>query len=280
MNTNTYALITGGSSGIGRAIAEELASRKINVLLVALPGTGTDEVVAELKQKFSILADGFEIDLITSNATIKVLDWCKLNHYHVNILVNNAGFGNLCSLEKSNPAIISNMMLLNNHALVLLTQLFIPEIKQRKFGYILNVGSLASFMPVPNKSVYAATKSFVYTFSAALRLELLPYHIHVSCLCPGGTLTNEQVTTRINSMNSLNRAFVQLPGEVALEAVTEMFLKKFRVIPGRSNKFLFLLRRILPEFAVDWILNRIFNRSVLKKPAPAPLGVSFALAFR
>lgn len=282
MNTTGLALITGASSGIGKAIARELAARKINVLLVALPGTGLMEVVRDIRTQYKVCADGLEIDLTSVDSVKSVYQWCKQNNYRVNILVNNAGFGNLCSLEQSDPTVIASMMLLNNQALVLLTQAFIPELKRNAPSYILNLGSLASFMPIPNKSVYAATKSFVYSFSASLRLELWTSGVFVSCLCPGGTSTSAHVKRMMKEMRT-NMAFVQLPEQVACKAVRGLLKREFRIIPGWHNKLFYLMRQALPEFAVNWLVLQIFNRrtperqtvAVSRTPAHA-----LALVFR
>lgn len=254
-----YALITGASSGIGKALAIALASRKINVLLVALPNTGTRDIANEIRRTFGVEADGYEVDLTSPHASNIIFDWCKLNYYRINMLVNNAGVGNLCAFEQTDPQLIKSMMLLNNQALVLLTHRFIPELKKNKPSYILNVGSLASFMATPNKSVYAATKSFVYSFSMALRMELAHVGVSVSCLCPGGTLTSKNVRDGIRAIGA-SRHFVQHPEEVANAAVNGMLKKKFRIIPGVHNRILYRIRQMLPEPWVCWILQQIFNR--------------------
>ncbi len=286
MNTRTFALITGASSGIGKAIAEELASRKINVLLVALPETGLAEVVTRLNRCYGVEAYGYEADLTRPETPQALLIWCKTNQYAVNILVNNAGFGNLCPFEETDPGLITTMIALNNRTLVLLTHQFIPELKKNATSYILNVGSLASFMPIPNKSVYAATKSFVYAFSSALRLELLADKIHVCCLCPGGTVTSAEVQERASRLGGFSQAFVQQPGVVARAAVLGMFRQKRIIIPGWHNKVLFIIRQMLPEGWVGWLLTRIFRqrKQRILKPVTPPLRMastySFALVFR
>jgi short-subunit dehydrogenase len=281
MKNNFYALITGSSSGIGRAMAFEFAKLKYNILLVALPETGIRAVAGELTQRFDVHADVLELDLTHSGSPNQVFSWCKENHYQVQILVNNAGFGNLCALEETDPMLISRMLALNNHALVALTQLFISDLKRLKTSYILNVGSLASFIPIPNKAVYAASKSFVYAFSAALRVELKHLHIHVSCLCPGGTLTNQQA---IAPLKGRPRGLAQTAEEVAKEAVLKLFKKKEKIIPGWHNRCLYYLTAVVPSFIRAWVLLRIFsikksdrNLRHISKPVPS---AAFALIFR
>lgn len=259
IESNSFALITGASSGIGKAIAEEMASRGINVLVVALPHTGVADTVKSLIQRFGIRADGFEIDLMDADAPSRIHRWCKENHYRVSVLVNNAGFGSLSPFDHMTPALLRGMMTLNNHALVLLTHRMIPELRRNRFAYIMNVGSLACFMPIPNKSVYVATKSFVYTFSAILKAELRRDNISVSCLCPGGTRTSEKILAHARAVAG-SRFFMQDPEAVAREAVAGLFRRKFRIIPGWHNKAFYTLLHVLPGSCVRWILEQAFAR--------------------
>lgn len=278
MSSETYALVTGASAGIGQAIAEELASRHINVLLVALPGTGLPKVAQHITQSYPVKAEWFEIDLTLPKATKRVITWCRYNEYRVNILVNNAGFGNLRSFEITDAGLLEKMMFLNNQALVMLTHQFIPELRKNAEAYILNVGSLASFLPLPNKSVYAATKSFVYAFSSSLRLELLSQNISVSCLCPGGTRTNKGNLERIQKIGLLGNIFSQSAEEVAEEAVAGMLKRKHRIIPGFHNRVLYNLSRVLPESLIYFIVQQLFNRkSTEQEQNRIPASANFTL---
>jgi uncharacterized protein len=257
LDPNSFALITGSSSGIGKAIADEMASRGINVLIVALPHTGVAEIVRSLIDRYAIRADGLEVNLTDADAPYLVHQWCKDNGYRVSILVNNAGFGNLSPFRHTTPSVLREMMAINNHALVLLTHQMIPELKRNAFAYVMNVGSLASFIPIPNKSVYAATKSFVYTFSAILKTELSGDNISVSCLCPGGTRTSEKILANARTVAG-HRYFMQDAGSVAREAVVGLFRGKFRIIPGWHNRVFFILVHVLPQNCVRWILEQAF----------------------
>jgi uncharacterized protein len=249
------------------------------VLLVALPNTGLPEVVTDLNKRYAVRAFGYELDLTSRESSQTLLTWCTSNRYQVNMLINNAGFGNLCSFEETDPALITTMMTLNNQSLVLMTHRFIPMLKRNSVSHILNVGSLASFLPIPNKSVYAATKSFVYAFSSALRLELMSSGVYVSCLCPGGTVTSLAVQERAKKVGGFSNTFVQQPEVVAREAVQGMLRRKQKIIPGWHNRALYGIRQILPEWVVCQLLTRIFRqrKQTVQKPAP---GYSLALVFR
>ena len=259
-NTSSYVLITGASAGIGRALAFEFARAKKNLLLVALPATGLEELSAELKTQFGVNVHFFNIDLTQALASFEILQWCRSNSFAVEVLVNNAGFGNLGAFENTQSGLLENMMNLNNSVLVKMTHHFIPELKKFPQSYIMNLGSLAAFMPIPSKSVYAATKSFVYTFSHSLYFELKSFNIHVSCLCPGGTLT-ERVKKSLHE-NQINRnSFCQLPEEVAVEAVKQMYQKQFRIVPGWQNKLLYWFSQALPDFIKIRIIQTAFKSS-------------------
>jgi len=275
LHPNSFALITGSTSGIGKAIAEEIASRGINVLVVALPHTGVAQIVKNLIDRYAVQADGLEVNLTDADAPDLIHQWCKDNGYRVSILVNNAGFGNLSPFHHTTPSLLREMMAVNNHALVLLTHRMIPELKRNPFAYLMNVGSLASFMPIPNKSVYAATKSFVYTFSAILKAELSADNISVSCLCPGGTRTSEKIFANARAVAG-HQYFMQDAQAVAREAVAGLFRGKFRIIPGWHNRIFFMLVRVLPQDCVRWILEQAFAR----KEAPGSPARFMGLIFR
>lgn len=255
----TFALVTGASSGIGRAIAEEFARKGMNLILVALPNTGIETVEESLEQKYNIKVISYCLDLTDSMAPALLLGECKRKNIHLSVLVNNAGFGNLELFGDSDLDELLQMMALNNRALVSLTHQFIPLLKESGEGYILNVGSLASVFKIPYKAVYSATKSFVYSFSAALGLELKSSNVFVSCLCPGSTLTSPRVRDILERTSGKHRLFVQTPEAVAKIAVRKLFNRQFKIVPGFHNRLLLGISWILPESITDKLLVKLFK---------------------
>src|SRR6185312_7219041 len=186
-----YALITGGSKGIGKAIAENLAKRKYNILLAARSENLLKENAAELEKKFGVKTDILVVDISASDAAKKIADWCVSKNYDVSILVNNAGYGLGGAFHKLSLDEQLNMMHLNMDSLVQLTYMMVPVLKKAQGKkYILNVASTAAHQSVPFLGVYSASKAFVLSFSRAIHHELKEENISVTCLCPGPTDTN------------------------------------------------------------------------------------------
>lgn len=254
-----YALVTGASSGIGKAIASELAKRKMNLLLVDLPQTGLEDVAELLQSIHAIDVQTFCVDLTSEDSAIKIFEFSQKKMIRITVLVNNAGLGNTAPLNKSSPGMLRVMMKLNNDAMIMLTQKFLIQASGSVPSYILNVGSLASFFPIPRKSVYSATKSFVYAFSCALRSELRGSMISVSCLCPGSTATSPNVRKNLEQTAYKGKLFTQTAEEVATVAVEEMFRGVRRIIPGWQNKMVFALWSVLPYFLCAFLLEKIFH---------------------
>lgn len=257
-----FALITGASNGIGKSIAEELASRNYNLLLVALPNSNLDKVAEDLENKYSVRVHYFEIDLTTEDAPKTLYNWFKKNDYKICILVNNAGIGHEGLFESTSYSFIENMMKLNMNAVVHLTYLFLPELRSCKDAYILNVGSLASFGPIPFKIIYTGSKSFVFFFTRALREELLNSSIKVSILCPGPVFTNEKVERRTNSKGVIAKMMVMTAKEVASIAVIKMLKGKPVIIPGTLNRFLLIFQKFIPLNNQMKILGKLYKNSM------------------
>src|SRR6266542_3547230 len=206
----SYALITGASKGIGKAIAYNLAARKINLLLIARSENLLNEIF---------------------------VDWVVKNNIQINILINNAGYGLSGSFEKYTALQHAEMMNVNMTSLVKLTSLFLPILKQQSRSYILNIASSAAYQAVPYLSTYAASKSFVVSFSRALQHELRKTNVSVTCVSPGGTDTDFALRADIGKKAIKAGEKLNMdPKEVAAIAVNSMFKKKREIITGFINK--------------------------------------------
>lgn len=241
-----YTLITGSSSGIGKAIALECARRNQNVLLVALPGTNLEGFSKRLNSEFGINSDFFNIDLTEKGATQKVYDWTRKNNYRLNTLINNAGISFEGPFEECSQEFYEKSMQLNMIALVSLTRLFIVDMKGVENCHILNTGSVASYFPIPYKSVYSASKMFVYSFSRSLREEYRKTTIRVSVLTPGPVITNRRTAVSAIRKGKLAQMMHSRLNYVARYAVDKMLQNRAVIRPGFLSQSTFFLEKILP----------------------------------
>lgn len=255
----TFALITGASEGIGRAIAEEIALRKMNLILVALPGPHLQKAACELQERYGIKVVTYEADLTEDKAPKRLHEWVQKEGFRIKVLVNNAGLGHEGLFEASSLDFIDQMMQLNMHAVIHLTYLFLPQLKRCREAYILNVGSMASFRPMPYKNIYTATKSFVFYFSTALREELRQSSVKVSVLCPGPVPTSVAVKKRMTSKGLIGKMMIITPEKVARIAVNKMIKGKPVIVPGFINRAILILEKVVPRSRQMKIVIRMFK---------------------
>jgi uncharacterized protein len=262
MANPTYTFITGASSGIGNAIAWYCGSLGMNLILVSLPDEGLSQIALDIAEKYKVKTVFFETDLSKLEAPKEVYTWTQSKGLDVNILINNAGVAGASVFEKSDFKFIDDRILVNIRAVVMLSRLFLPVLKTHSDSYILNVGSMAGFFPIPYKSLYSASKVFVYYFSKALCCELKGTGVNISVLCPNGVRTNPTTNTRINSHGKVGRITEKSAGFVARKGIDGMLKHKFMIIPGQINHFLLLLQKIIPKSVQQKILVREFMKEV------------------
>ncbi|MBW4674456.1 MAG: SDR family oxidoreductase [Desmonostoc geniculatum HA4340-LM1] len=184
------ALITGASSGIGKAFAQELAARKTNLVLVARSEDKLKQLAQELQDKHKIEVDVIVKDLTEANAAAAVFDTTKAKGLTIDLLINNAGFGSYGDFAESDGERQVKIIQLNIVALVDLTHKFLPLMRERRSGSIINVSSITGFQPIPYLAVYAASKAFILSFSEALWAENRQYGVRILVTCPGPIETN------------------------------------------------------------------------------------------
>ncbi len=242
-----YALVTGASKGLGKAFTIELAKRKINLLLVALPEDGLRELCADLEKNYQIKCHYFETDLTRKNGIDELIRWAA-GRYRINILINNAGMGGSREFELAEKDYLDKMISLNIRALTLITHQLLPELKSHPRSYILNVASMASFTPMGYKTVYPASKVFVLYFSRGLCQELKGTGVIVSVVNPGPMKTNKQVIKRINKLGTFGTIGLLSPGYVASKSIDLMFKGKPVIILGWLNRLSWLAMKTVPAW--------------------------------
>lgn len=239
------ALITGASSGIGKAIAYELASRGIDLILVARRGL----VLKELKSVLPVNVKCYQLD-ISDMKNIEYL-YKELRNEDIDIVVNNAGFGLFGNFNETDITREFEMIDVNIKAVHYMTKLFLYDFIKKDKGYILNVASSAGFMSGPHLSTYYATKNYVCRLDEAIYQELreMKSHVKISSLCPG------PVDTEFNKV--AGGTFVgkgMKADRVAKIAVDGMLKGKMTIIPGLRIKLgLFLYKFIPKKLAMKFI---------------------------
>ena len=243
------ALITGASAGIGREFARQLAGRARSLILVARREARLNQLRDELRQQNPNLTVHIRKANLADLAQLKELEgWLEHEKIDVDLLVNNAGLGDLGSFATSDPARNEQMTLVNMVALTSLTRHLLPQMIANKHGAILNVSSSAGFLPIPGFAVYAATKAYVTSFSEALRAELRGTGVSVSALCPGPVHTEfQEVATRSGGQPEIGPKFICVTvDQVVQDALTALEADRPLVVPGIAMKLGMFLVRITP----------------------------------
>lgn len=258
----TFTLITGASSGIGKAIANYCGSLGHNLILVSLPEEKLPEVAFDLADKYGVKTQYYETDLTRNDAPEELFRWTQECGMNVSILINNAGVAGASVFETSELKYIDDRIMLNIRATVMLTRLFIPVLRKHKESFILNLGSMAAFYPIPYKTLYSASKTFVLNFSRSLRAELQNSGVTVSILCPNGVRTNGFTHGRIDAHGKLGRWTELHVDTVARHGIDGMLNKKFIIIPGIINHLLYHIGRFVPSSIQVKMLHREFMKEV------------------
>lgn len=240
MSNRKAALITGASSGIGYELAKVFALHNYDLILVSRSAEKLKELAIKLENLYNIKIDVIPQDLSEVGAAKKVFDGVINMHIQVDVLVNNAGIGEVGLFHETDISKDAEMIHLNVTALTEMTKLFSREMVKRKNGKILNVASTGAFSPGPFIAVYYATKAYVLSFSEAISKELKPYNITVTTFCPGAVRTN--FAKRAGKKDSPSAMEAKAAAAAAYNGLKN---NKRIVIPGLMNKILVKLPKNL-----------------------------------
>ncbi len=255
MNSETV-LITGASSGIGLELAKLFAASGSRLILVARNESKLTELKQQLVNQHSAHTDVIVMDLSKVDAAEKLRDEIYRRKLRVDVLVNNAGFGELGKFAEIPIERQVDMIRLNVVTVAHLTRLLLPEMLKYRQGGILNVASIAAFLPGPNMAIYYATKAFVLSFSDALHEELIDTDLKVTCLCPGPTKTGFAADSGMES-TTLFEAGAMDAAEVAKIGYESFRKNQSVVVIGFKNKLLAFLTRLTPRFIARKMVKRV-----------------------
>lgn len=255
------ALITGASSGIGEAYAEELAQNGYNVVIVSNQEEKNIEVAKRLQLLYSIIAVPYYADLTETGIAQKIYDDMKAKDIEVDILVSNAGILQFSQLSKTSSVLIDKVIALHCQTPTQLCKLFGEDMKQRGKGHILLMSSMTAWLPYPTISVYASSKAYLKTFGESLYYELRRYGVRVTIIYPGA------VDTPLYNLPDNRRKLFRAVGlmssahDVAHSALQAMFSGRRTLVVGIFTKVSTFFCRLIPS----WLLALIFRIPVLRR---------------
>ena len=253
---NKWALVTGASAGIGVALAEQLAAGGTHLLLTARRLDRLENVAADLRKKYNIQTQVFAADLAKRETPERIFEHTKEKGLRIDLLINNAGFGQYGELHKVEKQRLVDMVEVNCTAVVHLTRLFLPDMVARRAGDILIVASTAAFQSVPYISTYAASKAFDLFFAEGLAEEMKPHGIRVCALCPGST---ESEFHAVAGQERFTAKHQEPADKVARAGVQALAAGKSYVISGLGNYLGAHSQRVVPRRVVTRIAAKMFR---------------------
>jgi len=249
-------LITGGAGGIGLEFSQLFAGDGYRVVAVGVLQSELDELQASFAATYpSVEVLTLQMDLATLGAASRLYQWCEEEQLVIDVLVNNVGFGLFGDHVDLDSERLESMLLLNNMLLTQLTALFGGDMKTRGQGRILNVASLAGFMPMPLFGAYSASKAYVISLSASLARELKPHGVTVSCLCPSTTKTSFLSTAQTGSSSASGASdfvakHMATPAQVALAGYRGLQQGRLIFLPTRWLRAQSIFLGLMPRRAV------------------------------
>jgi len=251
-----WALVTGASAGIGVAFAEELAVGGTKLVLTARRKDRLDELARRLATTYKVSTEGFPADLAEPTAPEKIFVFTKEKGIEIDLLINNAGFGQYGEFPSVEKRKLLDMVQVNCHAVVHLTRLFLPQMIERKRGDVLILASTASFQAVPFISTYAATKAFDLFFAEGLAEEMKAHGIRVCALCPGSTESEFHAVAEQEAFTMKNQETAEKVARTGLQALAA---GKSYVVSGLGNYLGAHSQRIVPRRLVTRIAANMFR---------------------
>jgi short-subunit dehydrogenase len=256
MTPPRYALVTGASRGLGRCFARILAERQHNLVLVARSGAKLEALASELQTAHGIQVVNIPLDLALTGAGQSLADDLAARELDIDLLVNNAGFGDQGRFLELSLSRQLEAINLQNATVVELTHRLLPAMIDQGRGGIITISSMAGFQPIPFASIYSATKAFLTTFSLALEAEVARFGVRVVTVCPGRL----RVAPEDVENNGERKKFPG--GEQAHEDVVNQALEKLDhggglIIPGAVNKLAAFAERFVPRSKMARLIKKI-----------------------
>ena len=252
---NSYALITGASSGIGLEIAKNLAEKGYNLILTARRRDLLEEVAKNISSKNDVNVDIISKDLSLKESTQEIFEFCEAKDYSVDILVNNAGYGIKTAFDKTSVEEEEKFIRVLGTSVIMLTKLFIPKMIENGGGKVMIVSSVAAFAaPSAIQPLYGPIKTFMNRFSDSINVNYKHKGITSTALCPGFTITGFHTASGVQEeMDRVPRFLVFSAKRIADEAVDATLSGKSLCVPTFTYKTLVFTLKYLPR----WVINAL-----------------------
>lgn len=250
---NKIVVITGASSGIGRALAEEMAKRGANLVLGARQYVTLCEITAELQQKYKVKALAIQADVTKEEDCKSLIDQAILTFGKIDVLINNAGLSMRALFKDVDLAVLKNLMDVNFWGTVYCTKHALPEILKTE-GSVVAVSSIAGYRGLPGRTGYSSSKFAMNGFMECLRTELLRTGVHVMVACPGFTTSNIRVAAlaqdgQAHGETSMEEGKMMSAEEVAVRICDGIEQRKRTLIMTRQGKLAVWMNKLFPKFA-------------------------------
>lgn len=251
-----FVLITGGSSGMGFQYALLFAKAECPMLIVSNRENELEESASQLRREYNAQVLTRFQDLATDNASQELFDYCKASGLQIDILINNAGIFFWAQATTVNMPRFDTMIRLHVLTNTNNTILFGNDMKERGYGYILNISSMASTFPLPGITAYAATKAYLKSFSRSMYFELRPFGVSVTTVCPAAVATPlYRLSPKLMNIG-VKCKVINTPQWLVKKAVTGMFRKRRTMKPGFQNYYLPPIVSALPK----WSVNKLWKK--------------------
>jgi len=257
-----YALIAGGSKGIGYALAAALARRQYNLILIARHLDSLQAAKQKLESAYGIHVELLVNDLSKEESADEIADWCNVRNIPLKMLCNVAGYGGERDYLTMSLDELRYMVRLNVESCMALTLRLLPLLEKNAPSHVLNVASMAGLAPIPAKNMYSATKSSVIFFSYSLHYQLMERNISVSCLAPGPVFTKPSIIKDTkNKLGWFGMKMAVKPEKVGEIAIRKTLRGDLLIIPGTLSRISSVIIRVMPR---KWMVS-IYNNAGKKK---------------